>query len=142
MSETLQMSDFSSECELIDVTSWHRPDTAWVHVDTYGHEHRWHVRAKDGTLSVADAYNPRSRYELPTLEQITDVEATDEHPGVYHHECRLCRAVVTPGYRADDCRQQVPGLRNYYVRGESVSQEEFIRRAREAFPDLDIPDPA
>lgn len=37
------MSDtFECGCESVDATSDHRPDTDWRHVDSQGHEHRWH----------------------------------------------------------------------------------------------------
>ena len=72
--------------ELFDVTSMSRLDPTWQYVDAAGHVHCWYV---DGV--PATSYTPLKQYTLPTLVQVTDVEATDEYPGVSHYECRACR---------------------------------------------------
>jgi hypothetical protein len=122
---------FETGCDLIDVTSLHRPDPRWRLVDAHGHEHRWYV---DGKLAVS--YRPEAHYETPTLVWIKDGEEywedDDEPHPVGHLECRECGERIEPGYTADDTTQQIPGLRWCRINGQLVSREEFDRRLTEA----------
>lgn len=118
---------FETFYDRIEVTSLHRPNPGWRHVDAAGHEHRWYTGG-----SPAERYDPLLRYDVPTLVTVVDAEATDDYPGVSHSECRLCRARVWPGYTADFSPQYIPGLRHYRINGERVTPEEFERRARAA----------
>lgn len=118
---------FDSSCDLVDVTSLHRPDTSWLFTDAHGHEHRWYV---DGTPAVS--YSPSARHETPTLIWIKDGEEfwedDDEPHDVGHLECRQCGEQIAPRYRPDDTTQHIPGLRHYRINGEAVSEDEFTRR--------------
>jgi hypothetical protein len=122
---------FEMQCDLVDVTSLHRPDPTWRHVDAHGHEHRWYV---DGTPAVS--YDPSARYETPSLVWVKDGEefwdGDDEPHDVGHLECRQCGDHVEPRYTADDTRQHIPGLRRYRINGEPVTPEEFARRYKAA----------
>jgi len=123
-------TEFATGCDLIEVTSLHRPDTAWRFVDAKGHEHRWYVNGQP-----AATYRPEARFETPTLIWVKDGEEywedDDEPHDVGHLECRECSAHVKPGYKPDDCTQHIPGLRWFRINGESVSKEEFERRVEE-----------
>lgn len=125
------MTNFECGQNPIDVTSAHRPDTAWRVTDAHGHEHRWHV---DGKPAVS--YAPSARYETPTLVWVKDGEEywedDDEPHAVGHLECRLCGEHIEPRYRADDCTQYIPGLRWYRIDGRLVSPDEYARRLAEA----------
>lgn len=118
---------FETGCDLIDVTSIHRPDTSWYFSDEHGHEHRWHV---DGKPAVS--YNPSARYDTPTLVWVKDGEDywedDDEPHDVGHLECRQCGEHANPGYTADGTEQHIPGPRWYRINGASVSPEEFQQR--------------
>lgn len=120
---------FESFAALVEVTSLHRPDTAWRFVDVRGHEHRWYIGE-----TPAESYTPGAVYTTPTLIWIKDGEEywedDDEPHDVGHLECRQCGEHVTPGYRADDTPQYMAGLRHYRINGESVSPDEFTRRLR------------
>lgn len=122
---------FDYGCEMVDVTSMHRPDTSWLITDTHGHPHRWYV---DG--QPADGYRPDAKYETPTLVWIKDGEEywedSDEPHEVGHLECRECGEHIEPHYTADSCTAYVPGLRWYRIDGQHVSKEEFERRVAEA----------
>jgi hypothetical protein len=123
---------FETGVEQLDATSAHRADTAWVYRDAHGHEHRWHVDGKP-----ADAYDPRARYDVPTLVWVKDGERIDEDGEPYevgHLECRECCASVSPGYTADAYTVYVPGLRWFQINGEPVTGEEFARRWAAAHP--------
>jgi hypothetical protein len=130
---------FDGHCDLLDVTSLHRPDTAWVFVDAHGHEHRWHVDGKP-----AASYRPDAKHETPTLLWIKDGEEywedDDEPHDVGHLECTQCGEHVTPRYTADATTQHIAGLRNYRINGEPVTQEEFERRYKEACAAKGSPD--
>jgi len=95
--------------DLIEVTSSHRPDPAWVFIDAHGHEHRWHVDGKP-----AMSYNPSAKYGTPSLVWVKDGESywpdDDEPHEVGHLECRQCGEHIEPGYTADTIRQYVRGL--------------------------------
>jgi HNH endonuclease len=140
---------FETRCEMLDVTSNHRPDTAWRHTDAAGHVHQWHVREPQVTLQnpggpevaiavegqrlvPADAYSPAYHYEVPTLAYVQDGvecwDGDDEPHTVGHLECPLCGEHVAPGYCADTITQLMPGLRSCYINGVPVSRDEFERR--------------
>lgn len=127
---------FRLERSMIDATSMNRPDESWSFIDKNGHEHRWHVDGKPVTR-----YDPTSKFETPTL--VWKHERWGYYPdgsrySVGHHRCAQCKArVPNPGTKADDCQQYVPGLTSYYIDDRSVTREEFMRLAREAFPDAD-----
>ncbi len=125
---------FSSGCDLIEATSLHRPDTAWVVVDTHGHAHRWCVMDESVGTPIKPAYHYRPDVKLgvPTLVWVKDGEEywedDDEPHDVGHLECRQCGEHIKPGYTADTNRQYVPGLRWFCINGESVSKDEFELR--------------
>ena len=118
---------FESGCELVDVTSLHRPDTSWQVIDAQGHEHCWYVNGLP-----AGSYNPATTHETPTLVWIKDGEEywedDDEPHAVGHLECRQCGERLRPGYTADAYQVYVPGLRWYRIDGERVTEAEFMRR--------------
>lgn len=120
-------STYRMERDMIDVTSLHRPDPAWTFTDPNGHLHQWHDA--DG---IAKDYNPTTRYFVPTIVKVVDYPATDDYPEVFHYECKECRAVVEPGYRADEFSQKITGLAHYYIDDEPVSKDEFLSRAKAA----------
>ena len=78
---------FESGCELMDVTSLHRPDPGWLAIDSHSHRHRWHA---DG--AIATSYSPSKKYETPSLIWIQDgVEYFDDGvslPYGHHDEHR------------------------------------------------------
>jgi len=117
---------FESGCDLIDVTSMNRPDTAWHFVDAQGHEHQWYVNGKP-----AVSYNPSATHELPTLAWVVDGVGYYEDGEPYdigHYQCLICGEHVTPRGTADTVKQQIPGLRWFRINGERVSEEEYRRR--------------
>lgn len=121
---------FEMNCDLLDVTSLHRPDTSWRFTDAHGHEHRWHV---DG--QPAESYRPEAKHETPTLRWVFDEwEYWDdgERYQIGHHECRQCGEHIEPRYTADTSTQYIPGMRHYRINGEPVSKDEFERRVEEA----------
>ena len=125
---------FESGCELMDATSMHRPDTGWRVVDANGHEHRWYING-----NPANTYNPSAMYETSTLKWVFDEWGYYEDGTSYeigHHECKECGDHVIPAFTSDTTTQYIPGLRWYRINGESVSREEFERRALTAFPKL------
>ena len=115
--------------EMVDVTSNHRPDTAWVHVDPAGHEHRWYTAAAVGDPIVAARYSPLDRYVVQSLRWVKDGDeywdGDDEPHEIGHLECKQCGSHVTPRYRADDTRQMMPGLTEYQVDGVTVDKPSF-----------------
>lgn len=113
----------------LDVTRLHRPNTSWRFTDAEGHEHRWHANGLP-----ADSYSPTQSYDVPTVVQVVDSPATEDYPAIVHHECRQCRARVTPGYCADDTVQRIPGLRLCSIDGVDVTPEEFEKAWREEQP--------
>lgn len=124
---TIGSDVFEMHCDMVDVTSLHRPETTWRFTDAHGHEHRWYVGDKPAT-----SYSPSERYETPTLVWVKDGEdyweGDDEPHDVGHLECRQCGEHVQPLYGADQTVQMIPGLRDYRINGERVSEEEFTRR--------------
>jgi hypothetical protein len=121
---------FESGCDLIDVTSLHRPDTSWRIVDAAGHAHRWYANGQP-----ADTYRPEATYDVPTLRWVHDDWGYFEDGERYeigHHECRDCGEHIEPRSRADDCTQMIPGPRWFTINGEPVSPEEFKRRFESA----------
>lgn len=122
---------FEAHCELMDVTSMHRPDTSWRFVDAQGHEHRWHVESSEPNVTTAPAvsYNPSAKYITPTLIWVKDGEEfwedDDEPHEVGHLECKQCGQHVSPHHIADSTVQYIPGLRHYRINGVTVSEEEF-----------------
>lgn len=127
--------EFRMECDPIEVTMLHRPDTGWKFIDAAGHEHRWYVGDEP-----ADRYDPMTRYGTPTLTWVKDGEeyweGDDEPHPVGHLECRICGEHVQPQYKADECRQYIPGLKRCYIDDQPVSYDEFTRRAQEFCPDI------
>jgi hypothetical protein len=125
---------FESGCELVEVTSTHRPDTSWRFVDAQGHEHRWYAKG-----APAESYSPSGRYEVPTLVWVKDDVGYFEDGEPYdigHHECVQCGEHVEPRSTADSVQQFVPGLRWYRINGRSVTKDEFERRrAKARWPD-------
>uniref|UniRef100_A0A6M3J782 Uncharacterized protein n=1 Tax=viral metagenome TaxID=1070528 RepID=A0A6M3J782_9ZZZZ len=127
-----QMGDdsFKCWCDLIDVTSLCRPNPAWRHTDTAGHEHAWYIGG-----AIATEYHPTERYELPTLVLIHDPPYYNEEGDEIsqsHYECRFCGEHVNPGTAADTHTQYAPGLKHYQINGVSVSPEEFEKRWKDA----------
>lgn len=126
---------FEMQCDMVDVTSLHRPDPAWVFIDSKGHMHRWFVGGK-----IPTGYSPTDKYDLPTLRNVFDYweyYEDGERTAVSHYECADLACAETgehiqPGYTADYNTQMVPGLRHYRINGERVSEDEFKRRAEEA----------
>lgn len=121
---------FEQHCDLIDVTSMHRPDTSWIHIDAHGHTHQWHqMDSGGGDLGPASTYSAARHYFTPTLIWVKDGESwyedSDEPHDVGHIECKECGEHVTPGYTADSCTQKIPGIRSFRINGESVTVEEF-----------------
>jgi hypothetical protein len=117
---------FEAGCDLIDVTSLHRPDTSWRAVDVASHTHRWYANGQP-----AESYRPDAKYETPTLRWVHDdwgYYEDGERYSIGHHECRDCGERIEPRYRADDTRQMIQGLLWFTINGESVSAEEFERR--------------
>lgn len=120
---------FEVSRDIIDVTMFSRPDTAWTHTDASGHVHRWHVGRK-----VATSYDPRLHYHVPNMNRVVDVPATDDEPAQTHYECRKCGEHIRPGYTSDTTRQYVSGIARCAINGQSVSAEEFERRLKAAYP--------
>lgn len=119
---------FESGCDLIEVTSQHRPDLTWRHVDADGHEHRWH---RDGVPAVD--YRPEDQYDVPTVRWVHDGYRYDEDGEeceVGHLACRECDETIKPRYRADDTKQYIPGLCWCRINGQSVSRDEFRERLK------------
>lgn len=129
---------FETGCEMVDVTSMHRPDTSWRFTDPAGHIHQWYEVAKLDTDNTLPAlrYSPREKYTTPTLIWVKDGEeywdGDDEPHDVGHHECKDCHVHIEPRYCADEYQQFMPGLRWCKINGEDVPVEEFERRFREA----------
>lgn len=125
---------FESGCDLVEVTSLHRPDTGWRVTDTQGHEHQWYVEGggPDGSHIAASRYSPSLPYITPTLIWVKDGEEywedDDEPHDVGHLECRQCGWTIKPRYTADDCVQMIPGLRWFRINGQPVSEAEFRAR--------------
>lgn len=116
--------------ELVDVTSISRIDEHWTFTDAAGHVHRWH---EVGNPEPVTAYRPEWAYEVPTLKYVVDETGIDEDGYEYergHSECLICGEHVTPGRTADTTQQMIPGLRWYRINGQSVTPEEFQRRAK------------
>jgi len=107
---------FEASCDLVDVTSLHRPDTGWRVIDAQGHEHRWYVDGQPAT-----SYSPSATHELPTLIWVKDGEeywdGADEPHDVGHLECTQCGEHIEPRYTPDNCTQHIPGLRRYSIHG-------------------------
>lgn len=126
---------FDVSCGVIEVTSLHRPDEGWRHVDAAGHEHYWH-EVGESAFKPMTSYSPMKHYLALSLIWVKDGEeywpGDDEPHDVGHHECKQCGEHVEPGYKADDCVQLIPGLKRFWVNGINVTEEEFKRRAKEA----------
>lgn len=122
---------FEQDLGIVDVTSNHRPDTAWRFTDAAGHEHRWFA---DG--QPAESYRADARHEVPSLVWVKDGEdfypGDDEPHDIGHHECRHCGEHVEPSYTADTNRVFIKGLTTCRINGKQVSKEEFDRRWKEA----------
>jgi len=127
MTSQINGHTFESGCDVIDVTSMHRPDITWRFVDAAGHDHRWCVHG-----APADRYDPTATYDTPTLITVSDGWGIDADDGESvewtHMECRECGEKITRGYTADEYQQYMPGLRWCRIDGVTVSREEFERR--------------
>lgn len=122
--------EFESGCDVLDVTRLSRVDPSWVKVDATGHEHRWYLNGQPAT-----GYDPAAIYETPTLVEIHDGYGYFEDGERYslnHLECRICGETVQPGFRSDDSKQYIAGLRWWRIDGVNVSREEFEARLLEA----------
>ncbi len=135
--------EFRMERSMLVATSMRRPDTDWKFVDVAEHEHRWYVEkvGPDGMHISAARYSPSESYILPTLTFVVDgtscyPDGTEYSYG--HHECAQCGEKVEPRYKADDCQQYVPGLMRLYVNDRLVDKDEFVRRMKVAYPDVDL----
>jgi hypothetical protein len=125
-----QADVFETGCDWIDVTSLHRPDTAWRVIDAAGHPHQWYTAEHP-----AETYRPSLAYDVPTLRWVHDgwgYYDDGERYAIGHYECPSCGEWIEPQYRADDYTQYVPGLRWYTINGESVSPDEFAQRLKAA----------
>lgn len=114
---------FRVECDPIEVTSWHRPDTNWLYVDKAGHRHVWHMDGKE-----ANKYDPAKRYEVPSLKWVFERWGYYEDGSRYeigHHECVQCGEHIEPAYTADTTKQYVPGMRRYYIDDKPVDPKTF-----------------
>lgn len=121
---------FESYCDLVEVTSSHRPDTSWRFVDASGHEHRWFADGKP-----AEQYRPIAKHDVPSTVSVFDgwgYWEDGERYAITHLECSQCGARVEPGYRPDDTTQYIQGLRHFTVNGERVTREQFEARAKQA----------
>jgi hypothetical protein len=118
---------FESGCEMIDVTSCHRPDTNWRYTDQHGHLHQWFA---DGV--PATSYRPGAQHTVPSLVWVKDGEEwyddDDEPHDIGHLECTQCGEHVSPVYTADTNTQRMAGLRWYCINGSPVSEDEFRSR--------------
>jgi hypothetical protein len=117
---------FELGCDMVDVTSSNRPDTAWRHTDARGHEHRWYANGRP-----AESYNPSAEHSLPSLVWVVDGIGSFEDGEPYeigHYQCAQCGEHVQPRRTADTVQQFAPGLRWYRINGESVSKDEFMAR--------------
>ncbi len=113
-----------SGCDLIDVTSNHRPDTSWRYTDKAGHVHQWHT--KDG--QPAKAYDASQSHTTPTLKWVKDGVGYYEDGEPYdigHNECSQCAEHIEPRFTADTERQMIAGLRWFKINGEHVSGEAY-----------------
>lgn len=122
---------YEAGCEMVDVTSNHRPDTNWTFTDAKGHVHQWY----DGDM-LAQGYSPSKAYTTPTLVWVKDGEeywgeSEDPHP-FGHLECKECGEHIQPGYCADSHRMFIPGLRWFTIDGEPVAEREFLIIYRKA----------
>lgn len=120
---------FEAGCDLVDVTSMHRPDPTWIFIDQQGHTHEWYV---NGTPAVIYAYS--ENYDVPSTKWVHDGWDYYEGDRVErgHLECLQCGEEIHPRYCADTNTVYAPGLRWFRINGESVSQDEFQRRLKEA----------
>lgn len=130
---------FEVNQERTDVSSIHRPDMSWSFTDAAGHEHVWFLGDKSAYNVM---YRPDAQYHTPTLVSIFDgwdYWDDGERTARTHLECKQCGEHIEPGYRSDDTRQYIGGIRSCYVDGESVSREEFERRLDEAMAKIHDP---
>lgn len=124
--------DVVLEChrDMIDVTSNHRPDIAWIFTDSNGHVHRWY----DDNDKPSTVYRPIVSYSVPSIKWVKDGIGYYPDGSEYeigHYECILCGETVDPGYTADTVTQYVPGLTHYLVNGQAVSRDEFMKHVPE-----------
>lgn len=118
---------FEAGCDLIDVTSMNRPDTAWRKVDAAGHVHCWHVNGAPATN-----YDPAKPYDVPTVEARIVGEYVHDGEVIKMTDtfCRQCGERVTPGTTADTYQRFIPGRRWFAVDGRSVTRAEFVEQLR------------
>lgn len=115
-------------CDMLDVTSNHRPNTGWMFIDRERHEHCW---VETATGLRAAAYDPSKQYEVPTVEFVrtgswVDDDGEEHESG--HFECKFCRDRVELAFMADTEQRFIPGTKHCRINGESVTVEEFRRR--------------
>ena len=95
-----------------------RPDPAWVHVDSHGHEHRM----VDGTY--------------PTLRRVVTAsgwcaDCRDEHEAS-HWACAACGEPVEPGMVGPGLvREFVPGRVRYWLDDVEIGEAEALAIAAE-----------
>lgn len=117
--------EFHVHCELIDVTSLHRPDTSWHLTDRAGHDHRWYI----GDAPARD-YSAGHHYHLPTLHRLFDhweYDRDGERFAIYRWECPSCGETIEPGFTSDTTIQYVSGLRSFAIDGVAVDEPTFRR---------------
>lgn len=126
---------FEMWCDLLDVTSLHRPDPSWRYMDRAGHEHRWWTEGKP-----AEGYSPSKSYDTPTLIWVKDGVGYYEDGEPYdigHCECRQCGEHIEPRNTADTNTQYIAGLKHCSIDGIEVDIETFEReylKARARLP--------
>jgi hypothetical protein len=91
-----------SSRDMIEVTPLTIIDLNWKYVDAAGHLHRWTPDAP-GSGGI-----PRGHLE--TLKRVTDIEASDWYPEIYHYECTQCGERIEPGRMVPNTRYFMPGL--------------------------------
>jgi hypothetical protein len=130
MKTTFKGMQIEAGCEMIDVTSNHRPDTSWRHVDERGHVHQWHANGEP-----ARGYSPMDKHDVPTLQYLVDEIWTDqfgERRELGHNECKQCGEHIEPRHTADTHKQMIPGLRWFKINGRDATEEE-VRELQKQF---------
>lgn len=118
--------------EVHDVTMMHRPDDKWEFFDSAGHRHAW-VFIKNGEES--NRYDPSAVATIPTVTQVFDhwmYTDDGERLPIYRRECKLCNAIVKPGFCSDENRVYIAGLKHYRIDGAKVSKDEMEAALRAA----------
>lgn len=112
--------------DMIEITTANPPvlpDPDWVHVDAFGHEHRF----VDGELPTLE-YHSEGGYDDDAAFAAMDDDDYDDldwyEPWRSWWSCRICEADVVPHYISDptwssDVKQFMPGLQRVEVEGTS-----------------------